>query len=114
MQPPHLTRETEQVAPPTPAVPPSPLTRPSHLRRFRFLYLSIVIVLLLAFLPPLVNLGGYQRRMATSIGNSLGRPVHLDRVSLTLLPLPGFTIENLVVGEDPAFGVEPIIRANSA
>jgi len=113
MQPPHLTHETEQVAPPTPAAPPSPLTRPSHLRRFRFLYLSIVIVLLLAFLPPLVNLGRYQRRIATSIGNSLGRPVHLDRVSLTLLPLPGFTIENLVVGEDPAFGVEPIIRANS-
>lgn len=110
MQPPHLTHETEQVAPPTPPAPPS---RPSHLRRFRFLYLSIAVVLLLTFLPPLINLGRYQRRIATSIGNSLGRPVHLDRVSLTLLPLPGFTIENLVVGEDPAFGAEPIIRANS-
>jgi AsmA protein len=113
MQPPHLTHETEQVAAPTPAAPQSPLIRPSHLRRYRFLYLSFAIVLLLTFLPPLINLGRYQRRIATSIGNSLGRPVHLDRVSLTLLPLPGFTIENLVVGEDPAFGSEPIIRANS-
>lgn len=86
--------------------------RRSHLRRFRFLYLAIFAVLLLIFLPPLVNLGRYQRTIATSIGNSVGRPVHLDRVSLTLLPLPGFTIENLVVGEDPAFGSEPIIRAN--
>lgn len=84
-----------------------------HLRHYRFLYLSIVAVLLLIFLPPLVNIGRYQRSIATSISRSLGRPVHLDRVSLTLLPLPGFTIENLVVGEDPAFGSEPIIRANS-
>lgn len=94
--------------PAAPAPPPS-----SHLRRFRFLYLGILALLLLVFLPPLINLGRYQRRVATSIGDSLGRPVHLDRISLTLLPLPGFTIENLVVGEDPAFGSEPIIRANS-
>ena len=30
-----------------------------------------------------------------------GRPVHLDRVSLNLLPLPGFILENFVVEEDP-------------
>jgi AsmA protein len=39
--------------------------------------------------------------------------VHLDQVTLNLLPLPGFTLQNLVVEEDPAFGAEPIIRANS-
>jgi hypothetical protein len=84
-----------------------------HLRRFRLLYLGLLLVLLLVFVPPLVTLGRFQRRIATSIGASLGRPVHLSRVSLTLLPLPGFAIENLVVGEDPAFGSEPLIRANS-
>lgn len=84
-----------------------------HLKRFRFLYLGLVGVLLLIFIPPLVNIGRFQRRIATSISTSLGRPVHLDRVSLTLLPLPGFAIQNLVVGEDPAFGSEPVIRANS-
>jgi len=87
--------------------------RRSHLRRFRLLYLGVLAILLLVFVPPLVNIGRYQRRVATSIGNSLGRPVHLDRVSLSLLPVPGLTIENLVVGEDPDFGSEPIIRANS-
>lgn len=92
---------------------PSAPRRWSHLRRFRLLYLAVIAVLLLAFILPLVNLGRYQRTITTSIGNSLGRPVHLDRISFTLLPLPGFTIDNLVVGEDPAFGAEPIIRANS-
>lgn len=111
-----VTPLTDPAQPPDGDAPASPgpgsrLRR--HLRHYRFLYLSLVAVLLLSFIPPLVNIGRYQRSIATSISRSLGRPVHLDRVSLTLLPLPGFTIENLVVGEDPAFGSEPIIRANS-
>src|SRR5947209_146450 len=73
---------------------------------------AILLVLLLAFVPPMLNVSRFQRRIASNLSNSLGRPVHLDRVSLTLLPLPGFTLENFVVSEDPAFGYEPILRAN--
>ena len=43
----------------------------------------------------------------------LGRPVHLDHITLNLLPLPSFTLENLVIDELPPFGAEPIIRANT-
>ncbi len=64
-------------------------------------------------LPPLISISRYQHRIATSISTSLGRPVHFDRASLNLLPIPGFTITNFVVEEDPAFGAEPIIRADS-
>jgi len=81
--------------------------------RLLFLYAIVLAVLMVALLPPLINVNRFQRRIATSIGGSLGRPVHLDRVELSLLPLPGFTLENFVVSEDPAFGSEPIIRANS-
>jgi AsmA protein len=38
--------------------------------------------------------------------------VELDGVTMHLLPVPGFTLQNLVVSEDAAFGSEPIIRAN--
>lgn len=96
---------------PEPAPNAGPRRRP-HLRRYGPLYLGILIVLLLVFVPPLVNIGRYQRGIAISIGNSIGRPVHFSNVSLTVLPLPGFTIEDLIVGEDPAFGSEPIIRSN--
>jgi AsmA protein len=82
------------------------------MRRFRLASLAVLALLGLALLPPLINISRYQRRIATSIGGSLGRPVHLDSVSLSLLPLPGLEIQNLVVDEDPAFGAEPIIRAN--
>jgi AsmA protein len=85
----------------------------AHLRRFWMIYAAILIVIGLAILPPLININRFQRRIATSIGGSLGRPVHLDNVSMSLFPLPGLAIENLVVDEDPAFGSEPIIRANN-
>ena len=92
-------------------LPPSISTR--TLRRLLYLAFAALVVLLLVLLPPLISLNRYQRRIANSISDSLGRPVHLDKVSLNLLPLPGFTLENFVVDEDPAFGSEPVIRASS-
>jgi len=92
-------------------VPPSLSTH--TLRRLLYLAFAALVLLLLLLLPPLVSVNRYQKRIANSISASLGRPVHLDKVSLNLLPLPGFTLENFVVDEDPAFGSEPVIRANS-
>ncbi len=87
--------------------------RTSLLRRFVAVYYVLLVLLLMALIPPYISVNRFQRRIATSISESLGRPVHLDHVTLNLLPLPGFTLENLVVSEDPAFGSEPVIRANS-
>jgi AsmA protein len=80
--------------------------------RFLFLYFVLLVLVLLAVLPPLVNVSRFKHRIVTSISASLGRPVHLDSVSLVLLPFPGFKLENFVVAEDPAFGAEPVIHAN--
>jgi len=83
------------------------------LKRLLYLALAALAVLLLVLLPPLISLNRYQKRIANSISNSLGRPVHLDEVNLNLLPLPGFTLQNFVVDEDPEFGSEPVIRSAS-
>ena len=91
-----------------------PPRRHSRLRA-RLLWVAAVVaaILLLTFVPPLINANRYQRQIAHSIGASLGRPVHLDNASLHLLPVPGLTLSNFVVSEDPAFGAEPTIRANT-
>jgi AsmA protein len=81
--------------------------------RFLLIYLILIGFALLALVPPLVNVGRFKRRIVTSISTSIGRPVHLDNVSLVLLPFPGFKLENFVVAEDPAFGAEPVIHANN-
>jgi len=84
----------------------------SHTRRRWVVTVCVATaVLLLLLTPPLINVNRLKRRIATSISASLGRPVELDGVTMHLLPVPGFTLQNLVVSEDPAFGSEPIIRA---
>jgi hypothetical protein len=91
---------------------PRPLRLPP--RRPVLLILAIlVVVALLALVPPLVSMDQYRRRIAQSISLSLGRPVRIDAVTLQLLPVPGFTLDTFVVGEDPSFGTEPVIRAQT-
>jgi AsmA protein len=94
---------------------PSPRRRWLTLFHWRYVvvYLILIGLALLAVLPPLVNVSRYKRRIVTSISTSIGRPVHLDNVSLVLLPFPGFKLENFVVEEAPAFGAEPVIHANN-
>jgi hypothetical protein len=93
--------------------PVAPSSKPNN-PRLRLLLVAALLslVLILAVVPPLLNVSGLQRRVASNIGASLGRPVHFDRLALLLLPLPGFRLERFVVEEDPAFGSEPILRAD--
>jgi len=92
------------------------LPAPKHYslrRRLFFIAAGLVVLLLLVLLPPFINVSRYQRRIASSISGALGRPVHLDRVHVTLFPFPGLMLENVVISEDPRYGFEPIIRSNS-
>ena len=77
--------------------------------------LLIVLVLVLAalFVPPFISIASYKARIIDVMARSLGRPVKLSSVELVLLPRPGFELHDLVVDEDPAFGAEPVLHANT-
>jgi AsmA family len=77
--------------------------------------LMSVLVLLLAVVvvPPLVNIGRYKGQITRLLSASLGRPVRLSSVELRMLPRPGFVLTDLTVSEDPAYGAEPILHANT-
>ena len=63
--------------------------RSGRRRQSAMMALALVLVLLLLVItPPLLNVSRYQRRIVTSMSESLGRPVHLDNVTLHLLPMP--------------------------
>ncbi len=80
----------------------------------RWILLAALVLAVVAFvLPPLVNIGRYQHRIANSISRSIGRQVHISSVKLRLLPLPGFEFSDFSVEEDPRFGAEPILHSGS-
>jgi hypothetical protein len=76
---------------------------------------GVVIAVLLAVaalvLPPFINVGRYKGRVIDSMSKALGRPVTCDSIELRLLPQPGFYLANVVIGDDPAYSLEPILHA---
>jgi hypothetical protein len=83
--------------------------------RIRFLLALVLLTILLAIaiVPQLVGIGRYKNSITRLVSTSVGRPVHLASVELRLLPRPEFVMTDLSVDEDPAFGAEPILHANT-
>jgi hypothetical protein len=75
--------------------------------------LALTILVATIVIPPLVSINRYKSRIARAMSNSLGRPVIMSGVELRLLPRPEFVISDLTVDEDPAYGVEPVLHANT-
>lgn len=79
------------------------------LRSKRGLAVLTVILLILFLFRPVVH--QLRDGIANSIGAALGRRVAIDDVRFHVLPRPGFDLEGLVIYDQPAFGAEPMIRA---
>lgn len=81
--------------------------------RGRIILAAIVLLVLVIFVPPFINVSRYRRTVVHSISAGLGRPVEASSVELQLFPRPGFVLHNLVVAEDPGFGGEPVMMAET-
>ena len=75
--------------------------------------LALTILVSVIVIPPLVSITRYKTRIARAMSTSLGRPVRMSGVELRLLPRPEFVITDLIVDEDPTYGAEPVLHANS-
>jgi AsmA family/AsmA-like C-terminal region len=86
----------------------------SRKRRYARNGLAAFFLLLAAcwILPSFFNAERYRRSLETGLERALERKVTFGAVSYRLLPHPGFSIENAVVHEDPAFGAEPLARVD--
>ncbi len=90
-------------------MPPETRTR----RRGRWIAAIVVVLVLLVVVPPFISLNRFRRTIVHSISAGLGRSVEASSVELQLFPRPGFVLHNLRVGEDPAFGAEPVMMADT-
>ncbi len=71
------------------------------------------LFLAIAIVPPLVSINHYKARITHLMSESVGRPVRLSSVGMRVLPTPGFVLNDLTIEEDPAFGAEPVLHANT-
>jgi nucleotide-binding universal stress UspA family protein len=79
----------------------------------RAILAALAILLLALIVPPFISVSHYKEQITNLISRSLGRPVRLSTVEVRLLPWPGFVLDDLSVAEDPAYGAEPVLHANT-
>lgn len=68
-----------------------------------FLILLVLGVAAVLLVPYLLDVNSYHGRIQAELEQRLHRPVSLGTMQLKLLPL-AFKVENVAIGEDPAFG----------
>jgi AsmA family len=86
------------------------LGRRPHARRALLVLLLLIVAGWLV--PQFFSAERYRPRVQSGLERALGREASFGAISLHLLPRPGFTLENVVIGEDPAFGAEPFARVD--
>ena len=74
---------------------------------------TLAILLALVIVPPYISVNRYRTRVMQVISASIRRPVRISSIELRLLPRPSFVLTDLVVEEDPAYGAEPVLHANT-
>jgi hypothetical protein len=75
---------------------------------------AVMLAILLALvLPPFINVNRYRARVAGSISRAIGRDVTVSNIELKVLPRPGLVLYNFVAADDPSYGAEPMLRADT-
>ncbi len=87
------------------------MKRKKWLRRAGILLLALAAVDLAA--NGLLQTWRVRRYLTVHLESAFGRPVEVGRFTLQLLPSPRIEARSVTVGEDPAFGYEYFLRAES-
>ena len=81
-------------------------------RHIRLGFLALASLAAAWLLPSLISAERYRRRLQTNLQQVLGRQVRFGPISLQIIPQPGFSIDNVTVLEDRAFGSEAFARVD--
>ena len=87
------------------ATPNQSKTRSSRL--LLILLFGALAFLALAIIAPFVNAARFSASIKSALEDSLGRHVTFGKVYYRILPVPGFSLEDVTIDEDPRYGLEP-------
>jgi hypothetical protein len=74
---------------------------------WRWFLAGVLAFLVAGIAAPFLSADSFGQRIKQALEASLGRPVTIGKVRFNLFQGPGFTISDVEIGEDPAFGIEP-------
>lgn len=74
----------------------------------KLLFYALVLLLGTAYYVPKISADRFREPIRAGLELALGRKVEIGDVRFELLPVPGFTVTEVKIGEDPALGPEPI------
>jgi hypothetical protein len=79
----------------------------------RSLLIALVVVVAFGLAAPFLRADRFRPRIQAALEAALNRPVHLGAVHLNLFTGPGFTVDDVLIDDDPAAGIEPFAHVES-
>ena len=76
-------------------------------RLWRWLLIALLVVVAVGVAAPRVSADRFRPRIQAALEAALNRPVHLGAVHLNLFTGPGFTVDDVLIDDDPTAGIEP-------
>jgi hypothetical protein len=80
---------------------------------WRTLVIALALVVAIGFLAPHWRADSLRPPIQAALESALNRPVHIGAVHLNLFTGPGFTVDDVVIDDDPAAGIEPFAYVES-
>ena len=80
---------------------------------WRLAVAAVALVLAVGLVAPLLDAGRFGERVKASLREALGREIEIGDVHLNLFSGPGFSVDRVVIHEDPAAGMEPFAYVES-
>ena len=74
--------------------------------------LAVAAIAAAVILPKVLNPERYRPRIEQMLTDVTGRKVTIGTMHLHVFPVPGITADGFTLGEDPAFGTEPFLKAD--
>jgi len=85
------------------------------MKRIILIVLVVLVVLAVAaavLLPRFLDPERYRPRLQQMLAETTGREVVIGAMHLHVFPVPGITADGFSLGEDPAFGTKPFLKAD--
>lgn len=80
---------------------------------WRLVWVTAAAIVVAGVVAPFLDAGGFKEHIRQSLREALGREVELGDVHLNLFSGPGFSVDRVVIHDEPGAGIEPFAYVES-